>query len=49
MTGIIYEPWHYFYVSGAEAAGIYTADLCLEEYLAREGYASTVSDSGPKP
>lgn len=49
VTGIIYEPWHYRYVGREEAERIYTADLCLEEYLAREGYASTVSDSGPKP
>lgn len=49
VTGIIYEPWHYRYVGKEDARKIYTAGLCLEEYLEKEGYVSCVSDSGPKP
>lgn len=43
------EPWHYRYVGKEDARKIYTAGLCLEEYLEKEGYVSCVSDSGPKP
>lgn len=33
VTGIHYEPWHYRYVGKDVAAEIYSAGICLEEYL----------------
>lgn len=33
ITGIVYEPWHYRYVSKEYAQDIYESGQCLEEYL----------------
>lgn len=33
ITGISYEPWHYRYVGERAAKEIYSAKICLEEYL----------------
>lgn len=36
-TGVIYEPWHYRYVGMEAAREIMENNLCLEEYLGKEG------------
>lgn len=36
-TGVIYEPWHYRYVGMEAAEEITENNLCLEEYLEKEG------------
>ena len=37
ITGTIYEPWHYRYVGKVAAEGIYTQEICLEEYVEKLG------------
>lgn len=37
VTGIVYEPWHYRYVSKEYAKEIYEKGVCLEQYLEQWG------------
>lgn len=40
ITGITYEPWHLRYVGREAALAMQQQNLCLEEYLAQQGYLS---------